>query len=33
VSATDFWAAMAELREPGSTPPPEAHGPRADTLL
>lgn len=30
VSATDFWAAMAELREPGSTPPPEAHGPRPD---
>ena len=27
-SATDLWAAMAELREPGSTPPPEAHGPR-----
>jgi hypothetical protein len=25
VSATDLWAAMAELREPGSTPPPEAH--------
>jgi Glutaredoxin len=30
VSATDFWAAMAELREPGSTPPPEAHGPRSN---
>ncbi len=28
VSATDLWAAMAELREPGSTPPPEAHTPR-----
>ena len=27
-SATDLWAAVAELREPGSTPPPEAHGPR-----
>jgi Thioredoxin len=27
VSATDLWAAMAELREPGSTPPPEAHRP------
>ncbi len=27
VSATDLWAAMAELREPGSTPPPEAHTP------
>lgn len=26
-SATDLWAAVAELREPGSTPPPEAHGP------
>jgi hypothetical protein len=25
ISATDLWAAMAELREPGSTPPPEAH--------
>ena len=25
-SATDLWAAVAELREPGSTPPPEAHG-------
>jgi hypothetical protein len=25
VSATDLWAAVAELREPGSTPPPEAH--------
>jgi hypothetical protein len=23
----DLWAAMAELREPGSTPPPEAHQP------
>ena len=29
VSATDLWASVAELREPGSTPPPEAHGPRA----
>jgi hypothetical protein len=29
VSATDLWAAMAELREPGSTPPPEAHTPVA----
>jgi hypothetical protein len=28
VSATDLWAAVAKLREPGSTPPPEAHGPR-----
>ncbi len=27
VSATDLWAAVAELREPGSTPPPEAHRP------
>jgi hypothetical protein len=27
VSATDLWAAVAELREPGSTPPPEAHTP------
>lgn len=26
-SATDLWAAVAELREPGSTPPPEAHTP------
>ncbi len=25
VSATDLWAAVAEAREPGSTPPPEAH--------
>jgi hypothetical protein len=25
MSATDLWAAVAELREPGSTPPPEAH--------
>jgi hypothetical protein len=25
VSATDLWAAVAELREPGSTPPPDAH--------
>ena len=33
VSATDFWAAMAELREPGSTPPPEAHGPRTDISI
>jgi hypothetical protein len=24
-SAADLWAAVAELREPGSTPPPEAH--------
>lgn len=24
-TATDLWAAVAELREPGSTPPPEAH--------
>lgn len=24
-TATDLWAAMAEAREPGSTPPPEAH--------
>ncbi len=28
-TATDLWAAVAELREPGSTPPPEAHTPRA----
>jgi glutaredoxin len=28
VSAADLWAAVAELREPGSTPPPEAHTPR-----
>lgn len=27
-SATDLWAAVAELREPGSTPPPDAHTPR-----
>lgn len=27
-SATDLWAAVAELREPGSTPPPEAHTPK-----
>jgi Thioredoxin len=27
VNATDLWGAMAEVREPGSTPPPEAHGP------
>jgi Thioredoxin len=26
-SAADLWAAVAELREPGSTPPPEAHTP------
>lgn len=26
-SAADLWAAIAELREPGSTPPPEAHVP------
>lgn len=26
-TATDLWAAVAELREPGSTPPPEAHTP------
>jgi thiol-disulfide isomerase/thioredoxin len=26
-TATDLWAAIAELREPGSTPPPEAHKP------
>ena len=25
VTATDLWAAVAEVREPGSTPPPEAH--------
>jgi hypothetical protein len=30
VSATDLWAAVAELREPGSTPPPEAHRPVHD---
>ena len=24
-TATDLWAAVAELREPGSTPPPDAH--------
>lgn len=28
VTATDLWAAVAEAREPGSTPPPEAHTPR-----
>ncbi len=28
VTATDLWAAVAEAREPGSTPPPEAHQPR-----
>ncbi len=28
-SAADLWAAVAEVREPGSTPPPEAHVPRA----
>jgi Thioredoxin domain len=27
-TATDLWAAVAEAREPGSTPPPEAHRPR-----
>ena len=27
-TATDLWAAVAELREPGSTPPPDAHTPR-----
>lgn len=27
-TATDLWAAMAEAREPGSTPPPEAHHPK-----
>ena len=26
-NATDLWGAMAEMREPGSIPPPEAHGP------
>ncbi len=26
-SAADLWAAVAEVREPGSTPPPEAHRP------
>jgi protein-disulfide isomerase len=26
-NATDLWGAMAEIREPGSIPPPEAHGP------
>lgn len=26
-TATDLWAAVAEAREPGSTPPPEAHRP------
>lgn len=26
-SAADLWAAVAETREPGSTPPPEAHRP------
>ena len=25
VTATDLWAAIAEVREPGSTPPPAAH--------
>lgn len=24
-NATDLWGAMAEVREPGSIPPPEAH--------
>ena len=28
-NATDFWAAVAEAREPGSTPPPEAHRPKS----
>jgi hypothetical protein len=28
-SAADLWAAVAEVREPGSTPPPEAHVPLA----
>lgn len=28
-TATDLWAAVAELREPGSTPPPEAHTPQS----
>jgi thioredoxin-related protein len=27
-NATDLWGAIAEAREPGSTPPPEAHRPR-----
>ncbi len=26
-NATDLWGAMAEMREPGSIPPPEAHAP------
>ena len=26
-NATDLWGAMAEVREPGSIPPPEQHGP------
>ena len=29
-SAADLWAAVAEVREPGSTPPPEAHRPLGD---
>ncbi len=29
-SAADLWAAVAETREPGSTPPPEAHRPIGD---
>lgn len=28
MTATDLWAAVAEAREPGSTPPPEAHTPK-----
>ena len=28
VNATDLWAAVAEAREPGSTPPPQAHTPQ-----
>ena len=27
-TATDLWAAVAEARDPGSTPPPEAHRPK-----
>lgn len=30
-NATDLWGAMAEVREPGSIPPPEAHGPGLGT--
>jgi thiol-disulfide isomerase/thioredoxin len=26
-NATDLWGAMAEVREPGSIPPPDQHGP------